>query len=252
MPDSVTITGVGGLPEIGAGDDLGAMIARACETQGTPIADGDVVVVTQKVVSKAEGRVLDLSGVEPSAEAREFADAWDKDARAVEVVLREAVRVVRMESGVIVTETRHGFVCANSGVDASNVGRGGDWVVLLPLDPDASARRIRAALREAAGADAAVIVSDTFGRPWREGAANVAIGAAGIEPLLDYRGRADDDGRELRATVIAVADEIAGAAELAMGKLARAPAAVVRGYAYARSESGVRPLIREAEKDLFR
>ena len=252
MPDSVTITGVGGLPEIDAGDDLGAMIARACETQGTPIADGDVVVVTQKVVSKAEGRVLDLSGVEPSAEAREFADAWDKDARAVEVVLREAVRVVRMESGVIVTETRHGFVCANSGVDASNVGRGGDWVVLLPLDPDASARRIRAALREAAGADAAVIVSDTFGRPWREGAANVAIGAAGIEPLADYRGQADDDGRELRSTVIAVADEIAGAAELAMGKLDRAPAAVVRGYAYARGESGVRPLIREAEKDLFR
>ena len=252
MPDSVTITGVSGLPEIAAGDDLGALIARACEDQGTPIADGDVLVVTQKVVSKAEGRVLDLSGVEPSAKAREFAEAWDKDARAVEVVLREAVRVARMESGVIITETRHGFVCANSGVDASNVGRGGDWVVLLPLDPDASARRIRAALREAAGADAAVIVSDTFGRPWREGAVNVAIGASGVEPLADYRGQADDDGRELRSTVIAVADEIAGAAELAMGKLARAPAAVVRGYAYARGESGVRPLIREAGKDLFR
>lgn len=252
MPDSVTITGVSGLPEIAAGDDLGALIARACEAQGTPIADGDVLVVTQKVVSKAEGRVLDLSGVEPSAEAREFAEAWDKDARAVEVVLREAVRVARMESGVVITETRHGFVCANSGVDASNVGRGGDWVVLLPLDPDASARRIRAALREAAGADAAVIVSDTFGRPWREGAVNVAIGASGVEPLADYRGQADDDGRELRSTVIAVADEIAGAAELAMGKLARAPAAVVRGYAYARGESGVRPLIREAGKDLFR
>ena len=249
----LTILGVHGLPEIAEGDDLAMLIARACEAQATPLADGDVLVVTQKIVSKAEGRVLDLSGVEPSARARDFAEAWEKDARAVEVVLREAVRVVRMENGVIITETRHGFVCANSGVDASNVGRGGeDCVVLLPLDPDASARRIRGALREADGADIAVIVSDTFGRPWREGAVNVAIGAAGVEPLLDYRGQADDDGRELRSTVIAVADEIASAAELAMGKLDRAPAAIVRGYPYRKGESGVRPVIRERGKDLFR
>ena len=253
MPAVITIIPVHGLPEIAEGDDLGMLAARACEAQATPLADGDVLVVTQKVVSKAEGRVLDLGGVEPSARAREFADAWEKDARAVEVVLREAVRVVRMESGVIITETRHGFVCANSGVDASNVGRGdGDCVVLLPLDPDASARRIRDAAREAAGADVAVIVSDTFGRPWREGAVNVAIGAAGIEPLLDYRGLADDDGRELRSTVIAVADEIASAAELAMGKLDRAPAAIARGYPYRKGESGVRPIVREPGKDLFR
>lgn len=253
MPTAVTFLPVHGLPEIAEGDDLGRLVARACEAQATPLADGDVLVVTQKVVSKAEGRVLDLSGVEPSAQARDFAEAWDKDARAVEVVLREAVRVVRMESGVIITETRHGFVCANSGVDASNVGKGGDdYVVLLPLDPDTSARRIRDGAREAAGADVAVIVSDTFGRPWREGAVNVAIGAAGIEPLLDYRGQTDDGGRELRSTVIAVADEIASAAELAMGKLARAPAAIARGYPYRRGESGIGPVIREPGKDLFR
>ena len=253
MPASVTIIPVHGLPEIAEGDDLGRLVARACQAQATPLADGDILVVTQKVVSKAEGRVLDLSGVEPSARARDFAEAWEKDARAVEVVLREAVRVVRMESGVIVTETRHGFVCANSGVDASNVGKDGDdYVVLLPLDPDASARRIRDGAREAAGADAAVIVSDTFGRPWREGAVNVAIGAAGIEPLLDYRGQTDDDGRELRSTVIAVADEIASAAELAMGKLARTPAAIAHGYPYRKGESGIGPVIRERGKDLFR
>ena len=159
----------------------------------------------------------------------------------MELILREAVRVVRMEGGVLITETRHGFVCANSGVDASNVGRGGDYVVLLPLDPDASARRIRDTLRDTVGADLAVIVSDTFGRPWREGALNVAIGCAGIEPLLDYRGDVDSDGRELRSTVIAVADEIAAAAELVMHKLHRVPVAVVRGYPYQAGDSGIRP-----------
>ena len=251
-PPDVTLTPIAGLPEVAEGDDLGLLIADACNAQGAPLADGDVVVVTQKIVSKAEGRVVDLRGVEPSAQARDFALTWEKDARAVEVILREAVRVVRMEGGVLITETRHGFVCANSGVDASNVGRGGDYVVLLPLDSDASARRIRDTLRDASGADLAVIVSDTFGRPWREGALNVAIGCAGIEPLLDYRGDVDSDGRELRSTVIAVADELAAAAELVMHKLDRVPAAIVRGYSYLRGDSGIRPMIREQGKDLFR
>ncbi len=252
MPPNVTLVPVDGLPEIAEGDDPGRLIADACVVQGTPLADGDVVVVTQKVVSKAEGRVVDLRGIEPSAQARDFALTWEKDARAVEIILCEAVRVVRMEGGVLITETRHGFVCANSGVDASNVGRGGDYVVLLPVDPDASARRIRDTLRDATGADLAVIVSDTFGRPWREGAINVAIGCAGIEPLLDYRGDVDSDGRELRSTVIAVADEIAAASELVMHKLHRVPVAIVRGYPYEKGDSGIRPVIRERGKDLFR
>ena len=252
MPPNVTLIPVDGLPEVAEGDDLGRLIADACHTQQTPLAGGDVVVVTQKIVSKAEGRVVDLRGIEPSAQARDFALAWEKDARAVEVILREAVRVVRMEGGVLITETRHGFVCANSGVDASNVGRGGDHVVLLPLDPDASARGIRDTLRNATGEELPVIVSDTFGRPWREGAINVAIGCAGIEPLLDYRGDVDSDGRELRSTVIAVADELAAAAELVMHKLHRVPVAVVRGYPYERGDSGIRPVIREQGKDLFR
>ncbi len=252
MPPEVTLIPIDGLPEIAEGDDLGRLIADACVAQDTPLADGDVAVVTQKIVSKAEGRVVDLRGIEPSDRARDFALTWEKDARAVEVILREAVRVVRMEGGVLITETRHGFVCANSGVDASNVGKGSDYVVLLPLDPDASARRIRDALRDLTNADVAVIVSDTFGRPWREGAINVAIGCGGIEPLLDYRGDVDSDGRELRSTVIAVADEIAAASELVMHKLHRVPAAIVRGYPYERGDSGIRPVVREPGKDLFR
>ncbi len=253
MPYTVTLIGIEGLPEIGEGDDLGRLIVEAAGAQGAPLTDGDVLVVTQKIVSKAEGRVLDLRTVEPSPQAQAFADAWEKDARVVEVALRESVRVVRMENGVLITETRHGFVCANSGVDASNVGKGGgDYAVLLPVDSDASADRIRRAVRELAGVEVAVIVSDTFGRPWREGAGNVAIGAAGIDPLWDYRGERDNDGRELHSTVIAVADEIAAAAELVTNKLTRVPVAIVRGYPYRRGESGIRPVVRESEKDLFR
>ncbi len=253
MAYNVTLIGIEGLPEIGEGADLGRLIVEAAAAQGSPVTNGDVLVVTQKIVSKAEGRVLDLRTVEPSPQAQAFADAWEKDARVVEVALRESVRVVRMEYGVLITETRHGFVCANSGVDASNVGKGGgDHVVLLPVDSDASADRIRRAVREIAGVEAAVIVSDTFGRPWREGAGNVAIGAAGIDPLWDYRGERDNDGRELHSTVIAVADEIAAAAELVTNKLTRVPVAIVRGYPYRRGESGIGPVIRESEKDLFK
>ncbi|MEX2599020.1 MAG: coenzyme F420-0:L-glutamate ligase, partial [Dehalococcoidia bacterium] len=253
MPPTVTLIGIEGLPEIQAGDDLAEMLRTACEQQATPLQDGDVLVVTQKIVSKAEGRVLDLRSVTPSAIATEFAAAWDKDPRVVEIALAEARRVVRMDNGVLITETKHGFICANSGVDASNVGKAGsDYVVLLPEHPDDSARRIRDYLRSRTHVDVAVIVSDTFGRPWREGAGNVAIGIAGMEPLGDYRGQNDTDGRELHSTVIAVADEIAAASELVTNKLTRVPAAIVRGYPYIRGESGIFPMLREKGKDLFR
>ena len=253
MTPPVVVIPVEGLPETREGDDLGAAVAAAGRAQGEPLLNGDILVVTQKIVSKAEGRVVDLRTVAPSRETQEWADVWEKDARVVEVALRESVRVVRMDYGVLITETPHGFVCANSGVDASNVGReGGDYVVLLPVDPDASAARIRQTVRDLAGVDVAVVISDTFGRPWREGAVNVAIGAAGIDPLRDYRGQPDNDGREMHSTVIAVADELAAAAELVMHKLARAPVAIVRGYPYQPGESGIRPVIRDQTKDLFR
>ncbi len=252
MGSSVTLIPIEGMPEVTPGDDVGALIVSAVADQRTPLQDGDVLVVTQKVVSKAEGRIVDLRTITPSPKAADFGRRWEKDARVVEVALSEAVRVVRMENGVLITETRHGFVCANSGVDGSNVGSAsGDIVTLLPEDPDASARRIRDRVREA-GAEVAVIVSDTFGRPWREGAGNVAIGVAGIEPLWDYRGQRDTDGRELHSTVIAVADELAAAAELVTNKLDRVPAAIIRGYAYTPGEGGIAPVIRERAKDLFR
>ena len=253
MPPQLSLYGVDGMPEIQPGDDLGELLVGALANQKTPLEDGDVLVVTQKIVSKAEGRVVDLRTVTPSALAIDFAQRWEKDPRAVEVVLGEAVRIVRMENGVMITETRHGFVCANSGVDASNVGTGNlDYVVLLPIDSDVSARGIRDRVRALTGRTVAVIVSDTFGRPWREGAHDVAIGVAGIEPLWDYRGEMDNDGRELHSTIIAVADELAAAAELVTNKLTRMPAAVVRGYPYQPGESGIAPLIRERDKDLFR
>ena len=220
---------------------MGAMVAKAAAGGGSPIEAGDVVVVTQKIVSKAEGRVVVLSTVTPSAFAEQIAERYDKDPRLVEVVLRESSRVVRMDQGVIITETRHGFICANSGVDQSNVETHGE-VALLPIDPDASASAIKATIAREAGADVAVIISDTFGRPWREGCTDVAIGVAGMDPLVDYRGVSDPAGHELRATVIAAADELASAAELVMGKLDRVPAAIVpRLRLRARRRWGVRP-----------
>ena len=253
MPPTVTLIGIEGLPDIRPGDDLAGQIVAAARAQETPLADGDVLVVTQKVVSKSEGRLVRLVEVVPSPLAVEFADAWEKDARVVEVVLREAKRVVRMENGVLITETRHGFRCANSGVDASNVGpESEETVALLPLDPDASAGGIRRVVMETAGVTVGVVISDTFGRPWREGAANVAIGVAGLEALWDYRGAPDIYGRELHSTTIAVVDELAAAAELVTNKLTRVPVAIVRGYSFQPGDSGIAPLIREAAKDLFR
>jgi len=251
----VEVIALAGLPEIQEGDDLEAAIGDALEvTPGTlPIEPGDVLVVTQKVVSKAEGAVVDLRTVEPSQQAVDWANAWDRDPRQVEVVLREARRVVRMERGVLITETRHGFVCANGGIDASNVGPGsGDLVTLLPADPDASAGRIRTALRARFGTDLPVIVSDSFGRPWRWGIVDVALGVSGILPLEDLRGQPDADGRVMRTTVRAVADELASAAELALGKTAGRPVALVRGANPPLGEGSIRDVVMAAANDLFR
>jgi coenzyme F420-0:L-glutamate ligase/coenzyme F420-1:gamma-L-glutamate ligase len=250
QPSELRIIGVPGLPEIAAGDDLASLIAVAARESGMEIREGDVLVIAQKAVSKAEGRAVNLSSIEPSSLAREWAAAYDKDARMVEVALRESKRIVRMERGVMISETHHGFVCANAGVDASNVAE--DWVTLLPVDSDESARRIQALLEKKFGVRVAVIISDTFGRPWREGIANVAIGVAGIAPLVDYRGQLDSHGRPLKVTVIAVADELASAAELAMRKSAGIPAVIIRGFDYTAREASARELIRPPENDMFR
>jgi coenzyme F420-0:L-glutamate ligase/coenzyme F420-1:gamma-L-glutamate ligase len=234
---------VDGLPEIREGDDLAALIAER-----TSLEDGDVVVVAQKAVSKAEGRVVRLAEVEPSDEALRLAGG--EDPRRLEVILREAKRIVRTRPPLVIAETRHGFVCASAGVDASNAPEPGT-VVLLPEDPDASALRLRERLRELTGTDVAVIVSDSFGRAWRQGTTDVAIGASGIRPLLDLRGERDATGYELHATTIAVADELAAAAELVLGKTRRIPAAVVRGIA-AEGEGAARELVMPLERDLFR
>jgi len=251
----VEVIALAGLPEIHEGDDLEGMIGDALEaTPGAlPTQPGDVLVVTQKVVSKGEGAVVDLRTVEPSPQALDWARAWDRDARQIEVVLREASRIVRMERGVLITETRHGFVCANGGIDASNVGPdSGDTVTLLPVDPDASAARIRDALRARFGTDLPVIVSDSFGRPWRWGIVDVALGVSGILPLEDLRGQPDADGRVMRTTVRAVADELASAAELALGKTAGRPVALVRGANPPLGEGTIRDVVMAAENDLFR
>jgi coenzyme F420-0:L-glutamate ligase / coenzyme F420-1:gamma-L-glutamate ligase len=241
--NELTVIPVRGIPEIGEGDDLGALIAGAAELQ-----DGDVVVVAQKVVSKAEGRVVRLADVTPSAVAKSI--AGEHDPRQVELVLQEAARIVRRRGGFVIAETRHGFVCASAGVDASNAPEPGA-VVLLPVDPDASAARMRDRLSELTGLRVGVLVTDSFGRAWRQGTTDVAIGAAGVPVLLDLRGRRDRVGYELQATSIAVADEIAGAAELVMGKTDQVPVAIVRGLAL-EGDGAARDLVMPAERDLFR
>ena len=252
---SLQVLALDGIPEVGFGDDLAALIGDAIDrTPGAlPLTDVDVLVVTQKIVSKAEGAVVDLTGIVPGEDAIEFARRYDRDPRQVQVVLNEAARVVRMEHGVLITETVHGFVCANGGVDASNVGPGsGSLVTLLPRDPDASAAHIRKGVRERFGVDVPVIVSDSFGRPWRWGIVDVAIGLSGLRPLDDLRGAPDADGRIMRSTVRAVADELASAAELALGKAAGRPVAIVRGAAFVRGEGSIREVLMAAENDLFR
>jgi coenzyme F420-0:L-glutamate ligase/coenzyme F420-1:gamma-L-glutamate ligase len=238
----ISAEAIGGLPEVRPGDDLGALLRGH-------VADGDVLVVAHKVVSKAEGRVVRLADVEPQERARRLAAEHDKDPRHVQVVLDEAAELVRAERGVFICRTRHGFVCANAGVDASNVADGS--LVLLPLDPDASARRLRAAL----GVRCGVVIADSFGRAWRHGQTDVAIGIAGLAPLDDWRGRRDSLGRELRATWIAIADEAAAAADLARAKDSRQPAVVVRGlerYVTDEDGPGAAALVRALDEDLFR
>ena len=251
MLPEIRIIGLHGLPEVVPGDDVGQLVVEAAAAQELLIEEGDVLVVAQKVVSKAEGRLVSLSDVEPSPLAIQIALEHERDPRHTEVVLRECKRIVRMDRGVIIAETRHGFRCANAGVDASNV-EGADMVVLLPLDPDSSANILAARVNQALGVLVGVIISDTFGRPWREGAVNVAIGVSGINPLLDYRGHVDSYGRPLRTTTIAVVDELAAAAELAMGKLGRVPAVLIKGCRYDGGNEGIGALIRPAERDMFR
>ena len=251
MTAELRVLGIGNIPEARTGDDITGLIAAGLERDGLVLESGDIVVVTHKLVSKAEGRLIDLRSVEPSTLARRFADRYGKDARQVEVVLRESARIIRMDRGLIIAETHHGFVCANAGVDASNAS-GKEIVTLLPLDPDASAERIRRRLGERFDVEIAVIITDSFGRPWRQGIVNVAIGVAGMLPLLDYRGRLDEHGYELGATILAVADEIASAAELVMGKLDNRPGAIVRGYAYQPGEGTAKDILMEPERDLFR
>ena len=243
-----------GIPEVVPGDDLGRLIGDAIERTADllPLRPDDVVVVTQKIVSKSEGAVVDLTTVEPRPEAAAFAERWDRDPRQVEVVLREARRVVRMEHGVLITETPQGFICANGGVDASNVGsESGSVVTLLPTDPDASARGIREALRRRFGTDVPVIVSDSFGRPWRWGITDVAIGVSGLIPIEDLRGTPDADGRVMKSTIRASADEIASAAELALGKVGGRPVAIVRGANPLLGDGSIRDALMPREFDLF-
>ena len=244
----IELVPVGGFPEVRPGDDLGALVAEAVEAI---LRSGDVLVVTHKVMSKAEGRLVDLGTVEPSALAKGYAARWGKDPRQIEVVLRESRRVVRMDRGIVISETHHGFVCANAGVDASNVP-GEDTVCLLPADPDASAARLRQALARRLGVEAPVVVSDSFGRAWRFGITDIAIGVSGMHPLADYRGRKDPHGFPLEASVLAIADELAAAAELVMGKTDGVPLAIVRGYAYERGAGTGRDLLMPPERDMFR
>jgi coenzyme F420-0:L-glutamate ligase / coenzyme F420-1:gamma-L-glutamate ligase len=249
----IPITGIG---EIAPGTDLGLLIYRAIQAQDVTLQQGDILVVTQKIVSKAEGRVVKLAEIEPSAFAHMTAQANGKDPRQIEAVLRESKSIIRMNHGVLITETQQGFICANSGIDESNVSGGTGEVTLLPIDSDRSANELRTRLQalssESEGFEIALIISDTWGRPWRNGQVNMAIGSAGLEPLSDYRGQVDPYGYELHASVIAVADELAAAAELVMGKIDRVPVALIRGYAYTPGTSTAQTLLRDPATDMFR
>jgi coenzyme F420-0:L-glutamate ligase / coenzyme F420-1:gamma-L-glutamate ligase len=230
------------LPEVRPGNDLAALIHEA-----TSAIDRTVVLaVAQKIISKAEGAIVDLRTIQPSALAKSWAEEWNKDARLIELILGQSRRIVKMDRGVIISETRHGFICANAGVDQSNV-EGADCATILPADPDASARRLRESLE-----CGAVIVTDTFGRPWREGLVDVAIGIAGIEALDDHRGRIDRNGRKLASTIIAVGDQLAAAAGIVMRKDAGCPVALIRGFEWQPADGSVRSLLRKPEQDLFR
>ncbi len=248
---SITLTAIEGIPMVNAGDDLVRLLADGIDRSELRPQDRDILVVCQKIISKAEGRVVNLGDIEPSEFAKNLAKRWEKDPRAVELVLRQTSRIVRNDRGVIIVETGPGWVCANAGVDESN-SLSDDRAILLPVDPDASAARIRAGLMKRYGADMAVLVTDTFGRPWRDGLTEICLGIAGMNPILDLRGTTDLGGRELHHTVVAVADELAAAAGLLMEKAAGVPAVLVRGYTYQPFDGSAKVLIRPAEADLFR
>lgn len=248
---SIQILGLAGLPEIQPGDDLAALIFDRCQALGFRMERGDICIITHKVVSKAEGAILDLKAIHPSPFALDLSRRLGKDARLVEVILRESKRIVRMDRDIMICETKHGLICANAGVDQSNIS-GGDRVSLLPKDPDRSAQQLLERLHRFFKIHIPVIITDTFGRPWREGLTNVAIGVAGLHPLMDCRGKKDPCGYVLRRTIMAIADEMASAAELVMGKTERIPVAILRGYSYRRAQIGSRPLLRPPERDLFR
>ena len=243
---------VHGIPDIARGDNLGKLIVTKLRGQDDEIQRGDIVIVSQKIISKAEGRIISLNRVKPSPFALEIAKEANKDPRHVETILRESRKIIRMKGGHLITETRHGFICANAGVDMSNVGRQRDIVTLLPLDPDKSAASLRASIRQLTGQDVPVIITDTFGRAWRLGQVNFAIGVSGIKPIRDYRGTRDMYRYLLHVTEIAVADELASAAELVMNKADKVPAAIIRGYKFRRGNGTGRDLVRPEEEDLFR
>lgn len=244
---AIPVTGIG---EVSIGDSLGNVILDVLARRRSCLQPGDILVVKHKIVSKAEGRRVALDTIKPSSPARQFASTNGVDERVVELALREARRVVRRKH-VLITETKHGFVCANSGVDVSNVD-GGNTAVLLPVDPDASAAKIHRELKNRTGLHIPVIIADSFGRPWREGLTEVAIGVAGMKPIINYRGKRDAYGYEMHATEEAVADELACIAGLVCGKNSQIPACIIRGYAYPRGKGSGRELIRPAERDLFR
>lgn len=251
MVSDVTLIPIDGLPEIKPGDDLAAMLIDRLTAANRTFQRGDILAVAQKVVSKSEGRIRRLADVVPGPDAQRMAAESGKDAKGLQVVLDETVRIVRWQRGVLIVETKHGFVCANAGVDHSNAGAA-DTVILLPVDPDGSAARIRDRIKKLAGIDVPVVITDTFGRAWREGHMNVAIGISGLPALRRYIGEFDPDGYEMRVTEIAIADEIAAATELVMGKLDRRPAAIVRGLAMPEGSETARTYVRPHDKDMFR
>ena len=248
----ITILPVKGIPDVKRGDDIAKLITTSLGEQKIDLRMGDILVIAQKIVSKAEGRVVSLAKVKPSAFALGMAGEMDKDPRHVEVILRETKKIIRMRAGHLITETRHGFICANAAVDASNAGRQRDLVTLLPVDPDSSADTIRKRVHQLTGVDVPVVITDTFGRPWRMGHVNFAIGVSGLKPIRDYRGTRDMYRRTLRVTEMAVADELASAGELVMNKADKVPVAIVRGYKYVKGKGSGKELLRPEELDLFR
>jgi coenzyme F420-0:L-glutamate ligase/coenzyme F420-1:gamma-L-glutamate ligase len=247
------IIGIQNIPDVQKGDNISEIILLAAKLQDTPIIKQDIIVVTQKIVSKSEGRIVLLNDVTPSVFAKSFAKSSGKDPRLIELILMESRAIVRSDPdrGILIAETEHGFVCANAGIDSSNIEA--DMVTLLPKNPDLSAKKIRAELEQKSGvSEMAVVISDTFGRPWREGQTNIAIGVDGMNPLMDYRGLYDKQGSMLTSTKIAVADEIAAAAELVMGKIRSIPSAIVRGFDYSTEKPEHSSLIRKRSQDLFR